>query len=937
MDPNNDEFDDSENDNSNNVKSLASGSSNSNLAFGDALYLHPNDTSESPLIHTKLTGTENYKMWSIAMKLALSNKNKLGFIDNTCKRPAATDPLAIQWDMCNFVVLTWILNSISPELYAGQIYSKSPSVVWDDLKETYDKFLMGLDEVYLPIRSNLLSRDPLPSIKFAFAVISREESHKNASSGNTAPKPHASAFVAKGSDFKKNNNFRGPNPNLTCTNCGKIGHTVERCYDIIGYPPGYNKPKNQSSSGGQNKRVESSNNVVAFEKPKYGAPLSFTNEQMLRLMNLINEKPAPSFHANMADSGANQHMTISEKFLHNIVDISNLGLIVGHPNGTQALIHKIRDLKLANNIMLYDVLVVPEYTVNLLSVHKLDRDSKLFIGFDEHKCYIQDLKKKEIMRTGNEQGGLYLFNIDDNSLSKNSESPDDDGRVSSYDDGYESCHIQESDSDSPETSIDENTHPEGNIESHYDSDDLNKSVEPRTYHEAILDENWVNAMNEEMEALNRNQTWTLTDLPAGRKPIGCKWVYKIKYKSNGEIERYKARLVAKGYSQREGIDYEETFSPIVKMVIVRCLIALAVKNGWNLYQLDVNNAFLYGSIEEDVYTTLPPGYFSKSETKVCKLVKSLYGLKQAPRKWNEKLMTVLSEIEFIQIQSEHYLFIKSKGNLFVAFSKFQIKDLGKLKYFLGIEVLDENNCIFLSQRKYCLELLQEFGMLGCKPVSIPMEANHCMHAPLKSNLKDALNVLRYLKGSPGKGIKYTSDLTTSDSSGKILGYTDADWAKWLITKKSVSTYCLFFNNCLIFWKSKKQATLSKSSTEYEYRAMGSTTCEIMWIIKILKDLKINVTLPVPLFCDNKSAIQIANNPVFLERTKHFEVDVHFIREKIAKGIVKTYKIESSNQTADIFTKHLPVSQHQKLSKQLVNKEVEGLKVVLLFSKDSWLP
>ncbi|GKF55786.1 putative transcription factor interactor and regulator CCHC(Zn) family protein, partial [Tanacetum coccineum] len=115
------------------------GSSDINLAFGDALFLHPNDTNGSPLIPMKLTGTKNYKIWSIAMRLALSNKNKLGFTDNTCKTPAATDPLANQWDMCNSMVLTWILNSISPELYAGQIHSKSPSVVWDDLRETYDK------------------------------------------------------------------------------------------------------------------------------------------------------------------------------------------------------------------------------------------------------------------------------------------------------------------------------------------------------------------------------------------------------------------------------------------------------------------------------------------------------------------------------------------------------------------------------------------------------------------------------------------------------------------------------------------------------------------------------------------------------------------------------------------------------------------------------
>lgn len=144
-----------------------------------------------------------------------------------------------------------------------------------------------------------------------------------------------------------------------------------------------------------------------------------------------------------------------------------------------------------------------------------------------------------------------------------------------------------------------------------------------------------------MEALNRNNTWVLVDLPPGRKPIGCKWIYKIKYKSNGEIERYKARLVAKGYSQREGLDYEETFSPVVKMVTVRCLIALAVQNKWPLFQLDVNNAFLYEDLVKDVYMTPPQGYFFENENKVCKLEKSLYGLKQAPRQWNEKLTFVL--------------------------------------------------------------------------------------------------------------------------------------------------------------------------------------------------------------------------------------------------------------------------------------------------------
>ncbi|GKE10895.1 ribonuclease H-like domain-containing protein [Tanacetum coccineum] len=160
---------------------------------------------------------------------------------------------------------------------------------------------------------------------------------------------------------------------------------------------------------------------------------------------------------------------------------------------------------------------------------------------------------------------------------------------------------------------------------------LNKSTKPETYYEAIKDNNWVEAMNIEIEALNINNTWTITDLPASRKPIGCKWLFKIKYKSSREIDRYKAILVAKGSSQREGIDFGETFSPVVKMVTVRCIISLVVHYDWPLYQLDVNNAFLYGDLYEDAYMTLPLGFSNDSGSQVCKLNKSLYGLKKAPR------------------------------------------------------------------------------------------------------------------------------------------------------------------------------------------------------------------------------------------------------------------------------------------------------------------
>ncbi|GJU43423.1 putative RNA-directed DNA polymerase [Tanacetum coccineum] len=775
-------------------------------------------------------------------------------------------------------------------------------------------------------------------------------------------------------------------------------------------------------------------------------------------------------------------MTTSAKFLINVVDVSNLGLTVGHPNGTKAKIVKIEDLKLNESVTLFNVLVVPEYNDlkrNMIvgtgdmhgGLYLFDTTSKQFVSNLSTKCYVsktlwhnihghladqvlqeglplylwfdctltvvylinrlpssvlvgqspysyvygrnptpsllrfygclcydttlnnhdkfsnRDVKfyetifplkikqKETIIETGvtEDLNHINFFNTSQfYEEQPNPKRPNDEGRMPFNNDGTESNLIDKVDDDSIATFIEENAHPKGNTDSlnnesegetnHLpyndkeidqtdlvDYDDvaepvrrssrqtklplnlndyvvdskvkfelnrvvnysmlygdnlcitttLNKIFEPSNYKEAIKDNNWVEAMNNEIEAFNRNQTWEITDLPKGRRPIGYKWIFKINYKSNREIERYKARLVAK----------------------------------------DVNNAFLYGELEEDVYMKIPEGYASKSnENKVCKFKKSLYGLKQAPRKWNEKLVGVLSECGFTQSQNDHSLFVKSSNNVFIALlvyvddiiisrndlneidmfktflsSKFQIKDLGKLKYFLGIEVIDCDNAIFLSQRKYCIELLHEFGMLGCKPTSVPMEPNtvlnfkvndddptldnitgyqklvgkliylthtrpdiayfvHClsqhMHAPLKSHLQAALNVLRYLKGSPCKGLRY--DHSSISSTDEMVAYADSDWAKCPKTRKSIFGYCVFLNGCLISWKSKKQATLSKSSTEAEYRSIASASCEIIWIQNFLKDLKVNICLPVSLHCDNKSAIQLANNPVFHERKQALE-------------------------------------------------------------------
>ncbi|GJX54834.1 ribonuclease H-like domain-containing protein [Tanacetum coccineum] len=312
-------------------------------------------------------------------------------------------------------------------------------------------------------------------------------------------------------------------------------------------------------------------------------------------------------------------------------------------------------------------------------------------------------------------------------------------------------------------------------------------------------------MNEEMEALHENNYWDLVELPKNRKAIGSKWVYKIKHKSTGEIDRYKARLVAKGFNQRECIDHEETFSHVVKMRIVRYLISLAVQNGWCLFQLDINNAFLYGNLNEDMYMLPPPGYFDKNETKVCKLKRSLYGLKQAPRQWNNRLSEALIENDFKQSGHDHSLYTKESGGNFVALLVY-VDDIvltGKLIY-LTLTRPD------ISYFVHCL--------------------SHHMQAPLQSHMDLGLRVLRYLKGAPGSSVNYE---------------------------------------------------------KYEHMS-----------------LKVTNLLPAELFCDNSAAIQITANPVMHEKTKHFDVDVHIIREKVASGLIKAAKIDSENQTVDIFTKVL---------------------------------
>jgi Reverse transcriptase (RNA-dependent DNA polymerase) len=279
--------------------------------------------------------------------------------------------------------------------------------------------------------------------------------------------------------------------------------------------------------------------------------------------------------------------------------------------------------------------------------------------------------------------------------------------------------------------------------------ELSKIQIPNSVDKAVRDPKWVEAMEIEIEALKNTQTWKLVKLPNGNKTIGCKWVFSMKYDATGKVERYKARLVVKGYTQTYGIDFQETFSPVTKLNTVWVLLSLTANQDWSLHQFDVNNVFLYGDLEEEIYMDIPPGYtHQKQEKLVCKMERSLYGLKQSPWAWFGRFCKAMKKYNYTQSDFDHTLFYKhrqDKVTILIIYvddmiitgddseeirwleqrlsKEFEMKTLGGLKYFLGIEVLRSTKDISLPQRKYTLDLLAEMGMIDCKPVDTPVIQN----------------------------------------------------------------------------------------------------------------------------------------------------------------------------------------------------------------------
>ncbi|GJY05892.1 putative ribonuclease H-like domain-containing protein [Tanacetum coccineum] len=489
-------------------------------------------------------------------------------------------------------------------------------------------------------------------------------------------------------------------------------------------------------------------------------------------------------------------------------------------------------------------------------------------------------------------------------------------------------------------------------------------LEPTSIAKALEDPDWVDAMQEEMQQFINQQVWKLVPLPVGKHAIGTKWILKNKRDARGIVVRNKARLVAQGHRQEEGIDYDEVFAPVARIEAIRLFLAFASYMGFLVYQLDVKSAFLYGEIEEEVYVTQPKGfedpYFPKH---VYRVVKALYGLHQAPRAWYARLSTFLLQHNYRRGTIDKTLFIKKDSRDIIlvqvyvddiifgstnkawcdAFEElmkgeFEMSAMGEMTFFLGLQVKQLPDGLFISQDKYVQDMLTKFDMESVRTATTPYEAaktklkdetdppvnvhlyrsmigslmyltasrpdimfavSACSRhqvTPLTSHLNAVKKIFKYLKGQPKLGLWYPKD-----SPFQLEAYSDSDYAGSHGDRKSTTGGCQFLGRRLISWQCKKQTIVATSSTEAEYVAAASCCAQVLWIQNQLLDYGFNF-MNTKIFIDNQSTICIVKNPVFHQRTKHIEIRHHFIRDANEKNLIQVLKIHTDDNVADLLTK-----------------------------------
>ncbi|GJQ97098.1 putative ribonuclease H-like domain-containing protein, partial [Tanacetum coccineum] len=502
-----------------------------------------------------------------------------------------------------------------------------------------------------------------------------------------------------------------------------------------------------------------------------------------------------------------------------------------------------------------------------------------------------------------------------------------------------SQHADSDDSDMPELEIfnrpkqgifDEAYYDEEGMV--YDFNNLPTEEEPKKISEALQDDSWVQAMQEELLQFKLQQVWVLVDLPHGMKVIGTKWVYRNKRDERGVVVRNKARLVAQGYTQEEGIDYDEVFAPVARIEAIRLFLAFASFMGFIVYQMDVKSAFLYGTIDEEVYVSQPPGFVDPDHPKkVYKVVKALYGLHQAPRAWYATLSTFLEkhgykrgtidktlfikrdkkDIMLVQVYVDDIIFGSTKKSWCDEFealmkSRFQMSSMGELTFFLGLQVKQNKAGIFISHDKYVAEILKKFDLVNVKTGITPMETKvgltkdedavdvdvHLYRSMIGSlmyltasrpDIMYAVCVCSRFQVTPKtshlnavkrifkylKGKPHLGLWYPRESPFDLEAFSDSDYGGSNLDRKSTTGGCQFLGQRLISWQCKKQTIVATSTTEAEYVA-AANCC--------------------------------GQNPVYHSKTKHIEIRHHFIRDCYEKKLISVEKIHTDLNVADLLTK-----------------------------------
>ncbi|XP_075074557.1 uncharacterized protein LOC142162140 [Nicotiana tabacum] len=1010
---------------------------NSVLDPSDPLYLHLSDNPGAMLVSVTFSGI-GYRSWRRAVLCGLSVKNKTGFISGECKRPDPQSPKFRQWERCDDMVTSWILNLLSKEIVDSGVlditsYYTQLKKFWEELstlsaktqcncqcicgaKEGMHKaeqdrrliqFLMGLNEVYT---ADEKQREMRPSNHM---VVESMSLHVNA---------------ARNANNSRNNNFRTnytPNSNFPNTNrsrpfcdyCKRVGHTKYKCFKLHGYPqtsnnnqnPRYNRNKRVVADAHSNLSDEISARTEEFGPKDENQNLNLSKEQYSQLINILQhfntssggECSQNTSHGagtvNLAagnmnfediitctsyidfgklsckcfrtwtntwilDSGASNHLTFNKTTL---VDIRILPypLLVTLPNGYRVKapsmkrpleIGKIRDgLYLLCSLCLKNASAcstsvssfpischacdIQELLIQLARVEssrqslEFTRDKfdprampHVLIGYPfETKGYkVLNLQTRKIhiskdvtfhenvfpFAVSPVTGSSFpilppfisdLYTTTSQSTTGSPLSPStpetehdhplsDHSPVSHFSPG--SPEIQ---SHSPEA-LPEN--PLDSTSQIHDSQLLIMNVcnvsEPSSNEETALNLAWQAAMTQEFEALHANHIWDIMPLTSGKQEIGCRWVQKIKHRVDRTVERFKDMLVVKGYTQ----------------------------------QLDVNNAFLHGDLHEEVYMQIPPGLEVSSTSLVCKLNKSLYGLKQASRHWYSRLIEALCSTGYVCSLNDYSLFYKKTeySTIYTAVyvddviitrtdiseiaqvkcflhDQFKIKDLGKLHYFLGLEVLYTSDGVIISQRRFALDLLKEYDCLSYRSLSSPLDLSENLRAkegaalpnptyykklvgtlnfltntrldiafsvqhlgqfmqdPREPHLKVAFHLLRNLKSDPTLGV-----FLSNDHDCTLKGYCDSNWVSCPDSRR------------------------------------------------LFDELTIPYPIPVSVFCDSQSALHIACNPVFHERTKHIVVDCYFVRDKLQEKLISLHHIGTGAQLADVLTKALTGVNHSAI-------------------------